>query len=439
MPAGPGKHPPAGTIAPPRSLISFVDDFAPSPLPSATMAKASRPRTAVRPLTAARPLPAARAPRAVRLPPAALPPGRSPPALGGLRLNRRKLGDQIADLVIERIAAGALIAGARLPAESALAQLFGASVPVVREALAILIRRNLVHRRHGKGSFVRTDALDWLAGRATRQGVIGLAIRHADGADYFGQVFNQAVPGRPPRQMGVQVFDPAPGGAAQVAEEAMAAGLSGLVWTQHADAAELDALAEVRARLPVVLLNVPAGGAALASVHTDDAAGGLLAARHLRERGHQRIGVITNFPAASPHRERLAGLAAGGIDGDPGLRLVLAGYRPSAPERQECRALASRCSALMLTSGYLFTALLGDLAACARRIGDDLALLVFDDFEALSAHHPPVSAIRQPLAELAALAVAMIGDAAKGLPLARSAQLLAPQLVVRAATLGPVR
>jgi LacI family transcriptional regulator len=189
----------------------------------------------------------------------------------------------------------------------------------------------------------------------------------------------------------------------------------------------------------VVLLNVDQGTAALASVRTDDDAGGRIAARHLRERGHQRIGVITNFPAASPHRERLAGLAAGGVDGDPALTLVLAGYRPSAAERLACRALASRCSALVLTSGYLFTALLGDLAACGRRIGDDLALLVYDDFEALSAHHPPVSAIRQPLGELAALAVAMVGDAAKGLPLACSVQLIAPQLVVRDSTLGPLR
>lgn len=390
------------------------------------MAKADRPRKAPAP-------PPAAAPR-----PPGLAPGQAPP-LGGLRLNRRKLGDQIADLVIERIAAGTLAAGARLPAESALARLFGASVPVVRQALAILIRRNLVHRRHGKGSFVRADALDWLAGRATRQGVIGLAIRHADGADYFGQVFNQLCQAARLARWGVQVFDPAPGGAATLAEEAIAAGLSGLVWTQHADAGELAALEGVQARLPVVLLNLGAGGAALPQVHTDDAAGGELAARHLRGRGHRRIGVITNFPAASPHRERLAGLAAGGLDGDPGLRVVLDGYRPSAAERLACRALASRCSALVLTSGYLFTALLGDLAACGRRIGDDLALLVYDDFEALSAHHPPVSAIRQPLAELAALAVAMIGDAAKGLPLSRSARALAPQLVVRASTLGPVR
>ncbi len=396
------------------------------------MAKAPPPRTAA---ATTRPLRAQRAAAARQPPPHGLP----PPPLGGLRLNRRKLGDQIADLVIERIASGALPAGARLPAESALAALFGASVPVVREALAILIRRNLVHRRHGKGSFVRSDAADWLAGRATRQGVIGVAIRHADGADYFGQVFNQLCLAARLAKWGVQVFDPVPGGAAAVIEEAIAAGLSGLVWTQHADHGELAALAAVQARLPAVLLNVDAGTAALPSVRTDDAAGGQLAARHLRERGHRRIGVITDFPAASPHRERLAGLAAGGWDGDPGLCLVLAGYRPSAPERVAVRALASRCSALVLTSGYLFTALLGDLAACGRRIGDDLALLVYDDFEALSAHHPPVSAIRQPLAELANLAVAMIGDAAKGLPLRPSAISLAPQLVVREATLGPLR
>jgi GntR family transcriptional repressor for pyruvate dehydrogenase complex len=65
-------------------------------------------------------------------------------------------------LVEARILRGDLAAGAKLPSERRLAEHFGVSRPVVREALRTLIERDLVRVVPGRGAFVRgaepTDA-----------------------------------------------------------------------------------------------------------------------------------------------------------------------------------------------------------------------------------------------------------------------------------------
>lgn len=55
----------------------------------------------------------------------------------------------------ERILSGELPAGAKLPSERQLAERFGMSRTVVREALRSLIERNLVEVQPGRGAFVR--------------------------------------------------------------------------------------------------------------------------------------------------------------------------------------------------------------------------------------------------------------------------------------------
>ncbi|MET0968711.1 MAG: FadR/GntR family transcriptional regulator, partial [Tardiphaga sp.] len=63
--------------------------------------------------------------------------------------------------VVERIAAqitdGQLPAGARLPTEQAMMAAMGVSRTVVREAIAALRARGLVHTRQGAGAFVASD------------------------------------------------------------------------------------------------------------------------------------------------------------------------------------------------------------------------------------------------------------------------------------------
>ena len=66
-----------------------------------------------------------------------------------------RLSSSVYEQVVALIAAGEFPLNARLPAEAVLAQRFGASRPVIREALARLRDEGIIVSRQGSGSYVR--------------------------------------------------------------------------------------------------------------------------------------------------------------------------------------------------------------------------------------------------------------------------------------------
>jgi GntR family transcriptional repressor for pyruvate dehydrogenase complex len=67
---------------------------------------------------------------------------------------RQRLSDRVADGLREAITAQQLAAGSRLPTEAALAERFGVSRSVVREAVSRLASEGLVESHQGSGLFV---------------------------------------------------------------------------------------------------------------------------------------------------------------------------------------------------------------------------------------------------------------------------------------------
>ncbi|MFE2412470.1 GntR family transcriptional regulator [Kitasatospora sp. NPDC059408] len=65
--------------------------------------------------------------------------------------------ERIADALREEIRAGQRKPGDRLPAETALAEQYGTSVPTLRQAVGVLEAEGLVEKRHGRGTFVRKE------------------------------------------------------------------------------------------------------------------------------------------------------------------------------------------------------------------------------------------------------------------------------------------
>ena len=62
---------------------------------------------------------------------------------------------QLALRLQERIRAGTYPVGSRIPSEPELARVFGIGRPTVRQATDLLVRRRMVHRKRGSGTFVR--------------------------------------------------------------------------------------------------------------------------------------------------------------------------------------------------------------------------------------------------------------------------------------------
>jgi GntR family transcriptional regulator, transcriptional repressor for pyruvate dehydrogenase complex len=78
----------------------------------------------------------------------------APPAAAPARLVYERLSDRLATLIGDRIEAGELKPGERLPTEQALAQAHGVSRTVVREAMHQLKSRGMLTSRQGLGVFV---------------------------------------------------------------------------------------------------------------------------------------------------------------------------------------------------------------------------------------------------------------------------------------------
>src|SRR5690606_8438842 len=67
----------------------------------------------------------------------------------------QKFSDQIYEQILRGIVNGEMTEGQRLPSEQSLANAYGVSRPVVREALARLRADGIIVSRHGSGSYVR--------------------------------------------------------------------------------------------------------------------------------------------------------------------------------------------------------------------------------------------------------------------------------------------
>jgi GntR family transcriptional repressor for pyruvate dehydrogenase complex len=92
-----------------------------------------------------------------------------------IQLRRETLAEQVADGLISLIEDGALAPGTLLPSEASLAQEFGVSRPVVREALKSLAAKDVVAVANGKGAIVRPISSDPLQDFFLR----ALRVRHA--------------------------------------------------------------------------------------------------------------------------------------------------------------------------------------------------------------------------------------------------------------------
>ncbi len=62
---------------------------------------------------------------------------------------------QLADILTERIRSGEYKPGQMIPSEIGLAKQYGIGRPTVRQAMDTLVRKGLIHRRRGSGTFVK--------------------------------------------------------------------------------------------------------------------------------------------------------------------------------------------------------------------------------------------------------------------------------------------
>jgi LacI family transcriptional regulator len=164
------------------------------------------------------------------------------------------------------------------------------------------------------------------------------------------------------------------------------------------------------APLPIVLVNSPEQDIGLSTIASDNHAGGGLAARHLAELGHRRIGLIGAPPRNVDGPARLAGareaLRTAGIEhgvihvaaDDAG---VTGGQRAAA----EILAIDPGVTGLVAYNDLMAIGAMRAVRAGGRRVPNDVSITGFDDVDLAAFVDPPLTTIAQSTAEMGRWAV----------------------------------
>jgi len=207
---------------------------------------------------------------------------------------------------------------------------------------------------------------------------------------------------------------------------------SDLTPPMHAELRRLD--------VPMVVVD-PAGLPAIGvpTIGATNWAGGMSATEHLLSLGHRRIGFIAGPKRLLCSRARQDGygaaLAAAGIDLDPALIQQGDFYHESGfAGGRGLLALKRRPTAIFASSDQMAFGVYEAARQRGLRVPDDISVVGFDDLPESRWASPPLTTVRQPLAEMGLTAARTVLRLARGEEIETPRIELATELVGRVST-----
>ncbi len=197
----------------------------------------------------------------------------------------------------------------------------------------------------------------------------------------------------------------------------------------------------LRRRTPVVIFERTMPGVEVDAVEIDNVLGAYDATAHLLNLGHRRVGCITGLPNSKLNEERIHGyrraLAERGIPFDPTL-LRTGDYTAAAGVREslELLRLPEPPSAIFAFNDLMAMGAMQAVQERGLRIPADVAVIGFDGLAITEHCSPPLSTVKQPVAEMSVAAIAMLLDRIKGGASPARVQTFVAKLVTRTSTVG---
>ncbi|MEL5990569.1 LacI family DNA-binding transcriptional regulator [Microbacterium phosphatis] len=193
--------------------------------------------------------------------------------------------------------------------------------------------------------------------------------------------------------------------------------------------------------VPVVYAYAPSDDPHDLSLTPDNYSGGRLAIEHLLSIGRTRIAHVSGDPAYAAAQDRLAGARAA-LD-HAGLALVGDPMFASWTEhwgRDATRALLERhpdIDAVFAGSDQIARGVLDAVHATGRRVPDDVAVIGYDNWEALATGSTPeITSIDAGLQNLGRQAAQRVFDAIDGVDTGEGTHHLPVRLVIRGSTIA---
>lgn len=353
-----------------------------------------------------------------------------------LKNDPRPLYEQVRETLRQKIASGALAAGAALPEERVFAADLGISRMTVRRAISDLAGDGLIDRIRGRGTFVRAHAAARMPPAESTVLRELLIVSTFDRTEMRAALFYQhildGIESAVPAGAEIVVRTAARCREPLVAQAARDAGGLGLIVLGILDERLLGLAAD--AGVPTVLVDsAQPRGRVLDQVLHEDLASATGAVSALIDLGHRAIDLV-NYPAtpAAESRQRgyAAALTAHGIPVEPErihtvscnatagyarMRAVLAGPRPP--------------TAVFCTTDDLALGVIAAVKDHGWQVPGDVSVVGFGDDGSFSA--PPLTTVRIPTQSLGATAVRLLTERLADPALPPRAVVLPTELIRR--------
>jgi LacI family transcriptional regulator, galactose operon repressor len=196
---------------------------------------------------------------------------------------------------------------------------------------------------------------------------------------------------------------------------------------------------DVRYDAPIVAVDPHTGHSELPTVVADNLAGAESGVRHLTEKGHRRIAMITGRPDLLSAQLREKGyrqaLSEAGIAVDESL-LVLGAFDPdiSKAAAHDLLTRPSPPTAVFAANDLSAMAVIEVANGLGWRLPDDLSVVGFDNIPESAMTSPPLTTVEQPIRQMGHDALAMLVRLIRGESVEETHLTMATRLVVRHST-----
>ncbi len=192
--------------------------------------------------------------------------------------------------------------------------------------------------------------------------------------------------------------------------------------------------------LPTVLVNAPVDDLDFATVSCDDSVATEQALNHLRQLGHEHIGLLLGPRDHVPSQRKLAAakrlVASWGLPFRDDL-VVHSLYSLEAGQAAATRLLAAGVTAIVCASDPMALGAIRAVRRAGLSVPGDISVIGYDDSALMNCTEPPLTTVRQPIEPMGRTVIELLLRQISSDSAISDELFFEPELVVRGST-GPV-
>jgi DNA-binding LacI/PurR family transcriptional regulator len=193
--------------------------------------------------------------------------------------------------------------------------------------------------------------------------------------------------------------------------------------------------------IPTVLVNARVAELGFPTVSTDDQVAVELGWNHLRQLGHERIGLVLGPLDHVPSQRKLEAAkrlaASEGAELDETL-VVHSHYTLEAGQAAAARLVQAGATGILCASDPLALGAVRAARRAGKNVPRDVSIVGYDDSALMNAIDPPLTTVRQPIEPMGRLVIELLVAQLQGGSPGTEEYLFEPELVVRGST-APAR